>query len=776
MKVFLCLICSFLFLWVNCQELASIEGRVLTSNNLPVQGSEIKLEGDVTIIVYSNKEGEFKIANINLGEYNIKVSDKDKIIYNGKIKLENAKVYNLIYTEEKSTVKEIEEVVVEGDKIKSNSEYVAKMPLKNIENPQVYTVISKEIMSNQIVTTSEEALKNVPGGSNAVQGPGSGGVGLYLMMRGFSTDIGLRNGLSTNSATLTDMVNVERLEVVKGPSGTLFGSVISYGGMINKITKKPYQNFGGSIDYTTGSWGLSRFTADVNTPVKDSTVLFRINAVYHTEDFFQDYSGRKTWSIDPSFTYKVDDRLTFNLDFELYHTSGNTNFYTKGSGVTVNTFKDLPYNPKKSLSNKNLVSEADIFNAFIEAKYKISDSWTSQSLFSFSKSENKANYLFLTFTDNENVQRRIMKVPSTFTRYNIQQNVLGKFNFGEVKNEFLSGIDYLYYTTEDKRAQVIYDIINVNQPDLSLSVDKYNSLIGAVNPFAEYFRKHNILGVYVSDVVKIQDRLNFLLSLRMDYYKAKGGDYLDMKSYNYDDDQTSWSPKFGIVYEILKDKVSLFGNYMDGFTNVVDTGSPVGQKKSYKPEHANQWEGGIKLDIFEHRIVSTLSYYHIKVKNSLRTVSDGIDTYTVQDGTRKSKGVDIEVKAIPLEGWNLIVGYGYNDSRYVKANASVEGKHPYNTPYNSFNFWTDYTLTKTKLKGLGIGIGGNSIGKSFWDDANTFVISGYTTLDASIFYTNSKYKISLKMNNLTNETYWTSNYWGQPQKPRQFLASLIYKL
>lgn len=776
MKVFLCLISSFLFFWMNAQELSTIEGQVLTSNKEPVQGSEIKLEGDTVITAYSNKEGKFKITNLKLRNYNLQVSNKAAIIYEGTIKLDSAKVYTLNYTIDKSAIKDIDEVVVQGSKIKTNSEYVAKIPLKNIENPQVYTIISKEIMSNQLVTSTEDALKNVPGGSNIIQGPGSGGVGLYVMMRGFSTDVGLRNGLSTNSAALTDMVNVERLEVVKGPSGTLFGSVISYGGMINKITKKPYQKFGGNLEYTTGSWGLSHFTADVNTPVKDSTVLFRVNALYHTEDYFQNYAGRKSWAIDPSLTYKVSDRLTFNLDFELFHTSGNTAFYGKGKGVTVNTFKDLPYDTKKSLSDKDLVSEADIFNAFVEARYKISDSWSSQSLYSFSKSENNANYLFLTFLDNENVQRRIMKVPSTFTRYNVQQNFLGKFTFGKINNQFLAGVDYLYYTTEDKRTQINYDKVNVNQADLSLSVDKYNSLIGAESPFAEYFRKHHNLGVYMSDVIKVADRLNFLLSLRMDYYKAKGGNYVSMKAYNYDDNQTSWSPKFGIVYEIVKDKVSLFGNYMDGFTNVVDTSSPVGQKKSYKPEHANQWEGGIKLDIWEHRIVSTISYYDIKVKNSLRAVSDGVDTYSVQDGTRKSKGVDMEIKAIPITGWNIFIGYGYNDSRYVKANAEVQGKHPYNTPYNSFNFWTDYTLTQSKLKGLGIGIGGNSVGRNYLDDANTFVISGYTTLDASIFYAQPKYKISLKMNNFTNETYWTSNYWGQPQKPRQFLASLIYKL
>lgn len=137
--------------------------------------------------------------------------------------------------------------------------------------------------------------------------------------------------------------------------------------------------------------------------------------------------------------------------------------------------------------------------------------------------------------------------------------------------------------------------------------------------------------------------------------------------------------------------------------------------------------------MLNHKIVSTISYYDIKVKNSLQTVSDGTDIYTVQDSTRKSKGIEVEIKAALISEWNIFIGYGYNDSRYKKANASIEGKHPYNTHYNSFNFWTDYALTQNKLKGVGIGMGMNFVGKSFWNDVNTFIISGYTTLDMSIF-------------------------------------------
>jgi iron complex outermembrane receptor protein len=75
---------------------------------------------------------------------------------------------------------------------------------------------------------------------------------------------------SLNNGTL-DPAGIETIEAIKGPSGTLYGgSVISYGGLINVITKKPYNYFGGEVNYINGSYGLNRISADVNTPLSKS--------------------------------------------------------------------------------------------------------------------------------------------------------------------------------------------------------------------------------------------------------------------------------------------------------------------------------------------------------------------------------------------------------------------------------------------------------------------------------------------------------------------------
>ncbi len=119
------------------------------------------------------------------------------------------------------------------------------MPLKNLENPQVYTVLPKELIQQQVATDLQSSLNLLPGVNNVSVSVGSGGVGLGLTMRGFSSNASagaLRNGMATNFVSLSDPVNLEAIEVIKGPSGTLFGSalLVGYGGFVNRVTKNHY--------------------------------------------------------------------------------------------------------------------------------------------------------------------------------------------------------------------------------------------------------------------------------------------------------------------------------------------------------------------------------------------------------------------------------------------------------------------------------------------------------------------------------------------------------
>lgn len=103
------------------------------------------------------------------------------------------------------------------------------------------------------------------------------------------------NGMPSLNNGGLDPANIERVDVIKGPSGTLFGSsVISYGGLINITTKRPMDSFKGELGWVTGSYGLNRLTADINTPLNELSA-FRVNMAYQNSNTFQDAGGGESF-------------------------------------------------------------------------------------------------------------------------------------------------------------------------------------------------------------------------------------------------------------------------------------------------------------------------------------------------------------------------------------------------------------------------------------------------------------------------------------------------
>ena len=152
-------------------------------------------------------------------------------------------VSTFAYAQERDTVKsnDIDEVIL-NNLIRKDSDFSNKMPLKAIEDPQVYSSVGRAALENQAIFTVDDAYRNVTGLQKmwtATSRAGDGGS--FLVLRGFPSNNSMRNGLVSPVTTTIDAINIERLEVLKGPSGTLYGSnVASYGGLVNRITKRPF--------------------------------------------------------------------------------------------------------------------------------------------------------------------------------------------------------------------------------------------------------------------------------------------------------------------------------------------------------------------------------------------------------------------------------------------------------------------------------------------------------------------------------------------------------
>jgi iron complex outermembrane receptor protein len=430
----------------------------------------------------------------------------------------------------------------------------------------------------------------------------------------------------------------------------------------------------------------------------------------------------------------------------------------------------LGYN--RSYSSNDVDTRLLNYNVYLQANYKISDQWTSQTLYTVNGVDAPKQYFMNPMVmSGDSLQRSVGRLSDHYHTVQIQQNFNGDLHIGSVRNRILLGLDYTGYVQDPNYyLSSKYDVINYKLPATPfISKANLQKALDTI-PASPSDQRTNNYAAYAADVINVTDRLIAMLSLRIDHYQDKGIRDLNSGITAEGFSQTKLSPKVGLIYQLLKDQLSVFGNYQNGFSYGYGQKSRDG--KLFKPEQAYQYEGGLKLETFGNRLSATLSYYTILVKDKLRADPTN-PNFSVQDATQSSKGIEAELIANPFSGFNIMLGYAYNKSVYTKADVDVQGKRPYSTPANMFNGWASYTISKGLLKGAGIGAGGNYASKSFFDDSNTLLIPSFVVLGATAFYDRPSYRIGLKADNLGNEQYWGP--FGQAQMPRSFSANFTVK-
>ncbi|MGF7231527.1 TonB-dependent siderophore receptor, partial [Arachidicoccus sp.] len=368
----------------------------------------------------------------------------------------------------------------------------------------------------------------------------------------------------------------------------------------------------------------------------------------------------------------------------------------------------------------------------------------------------------------------------------MQQNFNGDFLIGNLRNRIVIGLDYfhqnsnqLFYSTDQfdivKKNGLIPNYGDFNENNLNAYYqDTANR--SSISNYPEKF-KTNTYSAYVSDVLNITDNFLAMAAVRVDHFDNKGSFEQTTGQYTGAYNQTAFSPKFGLVYQPVKDQVALFANYQNGFTN--ETGVDY-QHKTFKPEQANQIEGGVKLNTANGKLSGTFTYYHIKVTDIVRNYNDPTNPNAkIQNGTQLSKGIEAEVIANPWQGLNIDAGFSYNDSKYTNVGADVDGLRPSTamSPYTA-NLWLSYKFSYGSLKGFGLGFGGNYASDNKIVNSRSmgvFILPAYTVLNATAYYDCSKFRFGLKVSNLTNKEYWTGYTTMNPQQLRSVNASVAFK-
>ncbi|OMP75860.1 TonB-dependent siderophore receptor [[Flexibacter] sp. ATCC 35208] len=666
--------------------------------------------------------------------------------------------------------KDLDTITISTKNIKaidSSSFQAARLPIKDCENPQVVNSVNGKLISNRNNYTQSALLNNVAGVT-----PSWAGIAPNITIRGFRTRSNFRNGLNAFLAYNSETINIKQLDVIKGPAGTLFGSAnVVFGGIVNSITYKPEDATFTNIEIAGGNNNFQRVTMDINTPLDSShDVLFRMMGAYTYKESFQDAGLYRNIFLTPSLSYKVTPRLQLELEAEFERrTSTNSTLLTPSNplvnGVLTNAQSSgaLHLDYKRSYTDNSLLWRTTGLNLYGKAIYTISNQWRSETNFVSVYGSSDGTYQTNTLVQNNTAVARKMLYynPENIISQQIQQNFIGDFRIANWRNRLVAGLDYYHYIYLSDYSSLgkNFDTVAITNPGSSAAKLSEPYLLNLLSGSTPYRTKseQNIYSAYLSDVINPIEALSITLSARVDHLNNPGTLDQNAGTVSGKYDQTAFSPKLGITYQLIPQTFTVFINYMNGFQNVAPTSQTNGTVMNFKPQYGNQLEGGIKISTRNRKINATFSYYDINVTNVVRT-NPNDNTLYIQDGKQYSRGLEADLTVQPLSGLYLHAGSANNDSKLTLADANTQGLRPVNSgPEWSANWFANYRFSNGPVSGLSVGFGGYYVGRDLIIDsksAGQFYTNEYTVCNSMISYEHSRFTWAFTADNLFNKKYY----------------------
>ncbi|KRD58508.1 TonB-dependent receptor [Flavobacterium sp. Root935] len=708
--------------------------------------------------------------------------------------------------------------------------------LKPMDNPQTIQVIGSEVIEQQQAIRLSEVLKNANG---VYVSSSRGGATESFYSRGYdmSNNNMFKNGFRYNSGSIPDVSGLDKVEFLKGGSALLFGNVAP-GGILNLVTKTPQFKSGGEISIQIGSYAYYKPAFDFYGGLTKS-IAFRINGSYENSESFRDVVKNERLYINPSLLFVINPKTQITVQGDYLSADWTPDF---GTGIIGKEILDLPRNAFYGSLWSNGTTKSS--SASVLLSHDFNKNWKLNFNSSFQNydrgSYSTAQLSSLdTYPTPGDWNRGLTKNKNLEQILGDQLSLQGTFNTGSVKHQIFTGVDWensfataYTFTFDEKYVEIgkkpdgtpiygptLYDHINLFTFDpadqrMDIPTSDRATQIGKTET--------NRFGVYFQDLISITNKFKVLAGLRWSWQEAEATTY---KETYVNNKQTvapqdaiptvapkrldnAFSPKIGVVYQPLKD-MSLFASYSSSFTPNTGTTTDL---QPLEASIIDQYEAGIKKDFWNGALSTGVTVYQINNSNLAQTAEFQADGTTLNTDTNiktlgggtKSKGVEIDITARPVEGLSVIAGYSYNDMRYVNTSGTngsfVEGDRVARTPINTANLSFFYTLPSGALKGLSFGAIGNYVGDRLggWNDdyvwtenkpstnPKTYTVTirdrdipleGYVTIDASVGYTWNKFSILCKLSNITNELNYTvhENYSVNPIAPRQIMTSLRYK-
>lgn len=772
----------FLFQSIQAQTDYKIQGKISNQQGEPVQGASVMLLNGVKGTV-TDTSGTFILRVPKAGNYTLSISSigyAEKLV---SVTVGNASAPLSILLLPSSQT--LDELVVsaekQDEKLQTIASAITTIPARQIKEYRLWDIREISGIVPNLYSANSGDYRNV----TSVRG-----IATTSYEQAVATYIDGVNQFSLDTY-IPQLLDVERIEILRGPQGTLYGRN-AMGGVINIITKKPTNKTDVYAEATFGNYNQQRYMLALKTPlIKDKLFigaagLFDKRNGYYTNAFNgQDFDAQQRFMGNYYLSYVPNSRFSATLNVK-HSTNANDGAFPLNADK-----QSALYEPFVLNQNATARMNDDVFNTSLVLKYNTGavrfqsiSAWQTNSRIYDKPLDGDFSPLdAIAIVNNYGGDFNKVKVFTQEFRFQSR-------DLAEQKLKWNAGL--FFFNQDNPTRQGTYfgkDASLLGIPDTEFTIISNN------------LGKNTGASAYGQVNWSLTDRLALIGGLRYDYeqrkltvsgeYEKGGNSFPTQGDTSAKASFSAVSPKAGLQYSLSTDRMVYLiysrGYRAGGFTSL---GSDPSQPPlaPYDPEFSNNIELGWKQSWSNQRYRLNANLFYTFVNNVQTPTLILPDAITVirNAGKLNSKGAELEFAATPVKGFELVLNGGLTDAKYTELTIPKDGqavdfsgnKQIFTPSYTALGV-AQYTYPLSEKIRLSARVEARLFGQQYFDLANTISQDAYSQLHARVGATFGKAELYLWIRNIANTTFIAYGYdFGGVHlgNPRTFGATASIRL